>query len=404
MLGSAPLGGVPLGAPIGESDTGPLDIVMSEGVGLGQVFVASVPRSATLLDGVRFEVIPARFRATPVTAADGLGVSASVLAYYGQVLVERLRLVEALIPNAFMHVRIDDLVQLITTLRQALPVALVDGVGMASATQAQRSIRVLEAIQLHETVLGAAHYHVSIAQVLRLHDSLANFFGASIADGIGIGSTLTARALAMAGLSETMQVSATLVPKLLLSVTVPEGVRLSAVQAVKMLFRPTLREGVVFEAGYVAPDGGFTTWVMNTRTGGVTEYDNYAFNSFAQMGAKYLGASDSGLYELLGDDDDGTDIIARIKGGFLQFGGTQLSRLKEAYIAARGGGQFVLKIRTADGLTYNYLADTRNMRSSKVHMGKGQKSRYFAFELISTGQDFDLDTLEFVPIVVQRRV
>jgi hypothetical protein len=37
-------------------------------------------------------------------------------------------------------------------------------------------------------------------------------------------------------------------------------------------------------------------------------------------------------------------------------------------------------------------------------MGKGQRARYFAFELISAGQDFDLDTIEFVPIVVQRRV
>jgi hypothetical protein len=47
---------------------------------------------------------------------------------------------------------------------------------------------------------------------------------------------------------------------------------------------------------------------------------------------------------------------------------------------------------------------TRSMRSTKVHMGKGQRARYFSFELISTGGDFDLDTLEFVPIVVQRRV
>jgi hypothetical protein len=37
-------------------------------------------------------------------------------------------------------------------------------------------------------------------------------------------------------------------------------------------------------------------------------------------------------------------------------------------------------------------------------MGKGLRSRYFAFELVSTGQDFDLDTLEFIPLVADRRV
>ena len=44
------------------------------------------------------------------------------------------------------------------------------------------------------------------------------------------------------------------------------------------------------------------------------------------------------------------------------------------------------------------------MKTTKVNMGKGLRARYFAYELISTGQDFDLDSVEFVPLVAQRRV
>ena len=44
------------------------------------------------------------------------------------------------------------------------------------------------------------------------------------------------------------------------------------------------------------------------------------------------------------------------------------------------------------------------MKTTKVNLGKGLRARYFAFELVSTGQDFDLDTLEFIPLVAQRRV
>ena len=64
----------------------------------------------------------------------------------------------------------------------------------------------------------------------------------------------------------------------------------------------------------------------------------------------------------------------------------------------------MLKIITGEGLTVVYSLTADSMQSTKIHVGKGLRTRYFAFELISTGQDFDLDTLEFVPLVVQRRV
>jgi hypothetical protein len=44
------------------------------------------------------------------------------------------------------------------------------------------------------------------------------------------------------------------------------------------------------------------------------------------------------------------------------------------------------------------------MKTARINIGKGIRARYFAFELISTGQDFDLDSLEFIPLVAKRRV
>ena len=61
-------------------------------------------------------------------------------------------------------------------------------------------------------------------------------------------------------------------------------------------------------------------------------------------------------------------------------------------------------METGDGKTYTYAVVGKDMQTTKVHMGKGLRARYFAFELISTGQDFDLDDIEFMPLVAQRRV
>jgi hypothetical protein len=339
-----------------------------------------------------------------VLAADLVTMSDAATVLHGLLILERLQVLETIIPGAHFGIYLTEIANLTDTLLRAMPAALLEQVGVSSMLAAQQAIQMLEAIKISSDLRAATSYNITVSQIVQLRDSLANFYGAALSDSLGFHDTLTSIALAHAGMSEGMVVGAALVPQLLVNITADDVINITPSQAVQMLFQPTVPEGVEISAAYVAPDGGFATWVMNTRTGGMTEYSNYAFNSFMQVGRKYVGASDTGLYELSGDTDDGSAIIARLRSGFMQFGGTQLSRVKEAYIAARNDGDWVLQLRTGDGTVWNYSVHNRSMRSTKIHMGKGQRARYFAFELISAGQDFDLDTLEFVPIVMQRRV
>lgn len=153
---------------------------------------------------------------------------------------------------------------------------------------------------------------------------------------------------------------------------------------------------------YVYADEMGTAWAMNTRSGAVTEYENYTFTGFMPLGSGYLGAAADGLYGLAGDDDAGVDIAVRVRSGLMRFGGPRLSRLKAAYITARSGAELLLTIETGEGVQYVYDVASRVMRTMKVHMGKGMHATQFLFEL--TGTDLDLDLLELVPLVKQRRV
>lgn len=404
MPGFAPPGGAPLGAPLFSGFGGAFDLDAVIEDGLGMHLATIVTQVATIHEGVRFELLQAANRGVPVTLASGVGLASTLTAYYGLVVVERLRFTNPIIANQISRMLLTSGIGVHDTINNSVPVVLTDTVGIALSQSVQRAVTVAETLRIGSTLTGNGLYHMTLTQALRLTDHLLRYLGVSVSEALGVGSTLTAAGYRAAAITETVGIGATLTPLFLLTVTAAENVRLTDTDVVKMLYHPTLRDGIEITAAHVAPDGSFTTWVMNTRSGAVTEYADFSFNSFARVGNRYLAASDTGLYELLGDTDDGDDIIARIKSGFLQFGGTHLSRLKAAYVAMRGEGEIVLKIETADGLVYHYETSMRNMRSTKVHMGKGQRSRYFAFELITTGQDFDLDTLEFVPIVVERRV
>ncbi len=290
-------------------------------------------------------------------------------------------------------------------LRTGMPAQIAEEVVALATAEGLQAVQLLETLRITPQVLGSALYGRSLVESLRIVDALARFLDGSVLEGVEFADPVVSTLRAHSTVAEGVDLTAAEQPLWVLRAVAEDTVELTAAQAINMLFNPEVEEEIELAGGYFGPDGSFTTWAMNTRTGAVTEYDNYAFNSFAKVGNKYVGAAETGLYELLGDDDDGQDIIARIKSGFMQFGSTRLSRLKAAYIAARSEGEFILKVETGDGAIYNYAVSTRNMRSTKVHMGKGQRARYFAFELISTdGHDFDLDTLEFVPIVVQRRV
>jgi hypothetical protein len=243
-----------------------------------------------------------------------------------------------------------------------------------------------------------------VSEAVTIADALGRFFGAEVSDEINVAPLMGGYTSKDGQLSETIGLTEGVTPRLVLRVIATDTIGIEAEEALRMLFSPAIAEGIQLSAAYLSPDSSITTWAMNTRTAAVSEYQNYAFNSFARLGNKYIGANEDGLYELTGDDDAGTDIVATIRSGFAQWSGTHLGSFKAAYLAIRGEGSFVLRVVSGDGRTYNYSVTAESQKTVKVNMGKGLRARYFAFELVSTGQDFDLDTLEFIPLVADRRV
>ncbi len=377
--------------------------VLADGLGLDESalltgWVKTLSSTLGVLD------YPAVGKLVLVALSETLGLAPTDAQLRGVHLREALALNPDLAANQYVRLVLAEAAAFGSMLNVGLPVALSDTVATTSTLGVQLALTLAETLGLAPALLGAAQYHTALSDGVGIDPELVRFLGASLSDTLGLAETVAAAARAYSIIEEHLGLADTITPLLLMRVELAEGLEITHTEAISALYNGVLEDGIELTAAYLSPGGGFTTWAMNTRTGAVTEYSNFAFNSFAQLGGRYVGATDDGLYELIGDDDDGEDIIARLKGGFLQFGGTKLSRLKAAYIATRGGGVVVLKIVEGDGTEYVYQVETQDMRTAKFNMGKGQRARYFSYELTTVGQDFDLETLEFVPIVVQRRV
>jgi hypothetical protein len=371
-----------------------LSITQADLVGLG----------TTVSEGLKLTQLMDVIRAQNGVIAETITLADAITVFYGIELVERIIIAQGQVANSKFNQTVAELMELHAALISTLPAEVTEAVQIAVDQVVQRAVTVIEALELTEAVAPSLVYRMSIGESLVVADALLRFLGASVVEGLTVTDTIVGEAFKSAQVAEALTIADALTPQLILRIDCDETLELTADEAVRMVLSAQINEAFELSGAYLAPDGSVTTWAMNTRTAGVTEYQNYAFNSFARIGNKYIGATDDGLYELLGDDDDGDDIIATIRSGFAQWSGTHLGSFKAAYLAVAGAGAYVLRVLTRDGKTYNYRVTAQSGRTVKVNMGKGLRSRYFAFELVTAGQDFDLDTLEFVPLVAQRRV
>lgn len=169
-----------------------------------------------------------------------------------------------------------------------------------------------------------------------------------------------------------------------------------------MTLSDVVTAAIVIQAGDVAYNG----WILNPNLAASTGLTGFAFNSFVKHKGKYYGIGDGGIYELGGPNDNGVNIDAFVGLPKLDFGTERQKRIPYAYIGATSGGQMVLRVLVS-GTVYTYIARnaTTEMAEQRVDIGRGLRSTYWQFELINeAGSDFELDTIKFMPVVLERRI
>jgi hypothetical protein len=284
------------------------------------------------------------------------------------------------------------------------PVALSQDIDVFQSLTGAYALKLLQKFLIGTATLPGFSYHLGLTSRVKLGDILEHLVQALLEELFTVQPAVDRQFIADSSLSQLLTIHPGFTNKLVLKLV--GDIQLSPEQLVNMLYRgDPLLDGVVITALYISPSGTTTTWAVNTRTNAITEYLNYDFRSFASMGNRYIAAGPGGLYELDGDTDDGAVIISRLMSGYLQLNDKKLFGLKGAYVAIRGGGRFYLKLIAGDGREYIYeLRAQPNLMTTKVKIGKGIRTTYMAFELVTEGQDFDLDSIEFIPMMSERRV
>lgn len=345
-----------------------------------------------------------------VHLTSGIGVHMTLARTFhaGALVTEKVRLVAVVLSSLRYRQVISDPLRLVELLRLVIPVALMSGFGIHEVHKIVLALRVMIRLGLHDHATPSARYVEALTQALRYRDVARFFLGEALADSVSVLDSVSRHYRAVSNSQEGLVLAELFGGSLLFRLDLADDVDVDDFEVVNMLYKgDALLDTINMFAAYIDPGGGFTTWAINTRTSAVSEYQNYVFNSISRTGNKFLGADSTGLWELDGELDDTESITTRIKNGIMQLAGSHFTSFKAAYLGLRIRGDardFVLKLHAGDGREYVYAVRPSNMQTTRVNMGKGLRSRYFSFELVTAGEDYDLDSVEFIPIGSKRRI
>ncbi|MHB8388041.1 MAG: hypothetical protein ACYDBH_00505 [Acidobacteriaceae bacterium] len=154
----------------------------------------------------------------------------------------------------------------------------------------------------------------------------------------------------------------------------------------------------------------FQTFVLNTRKSILTQYGpEWQFNSYTRFNGVVLACGVIGGVILdTTPNDNGVAIDARFRTGAESFGVSLLKRIPRIYCGIETDGDVIFRTITTEGGTRSYPLNfngVTGLQQRRVPVGKGPKSRYWAFEVENVnGSDMNLDDILVLPQILRRRV
>lgn len=344
---------------------------------------------------------------------DQLEFSGSALDQLGVVLADQLLLGQSVDVSAAVRAAASDRFRLAAQITAGFRVLLGDSLSLTDAGSLtfEALAEVLDFLVLSETVSGRRDAIVLVTSGLALADLSIAADTALADDELALSEALDVRLQAAAVLVDALLLQEAASATTGFSAIVSDTLDLSDAVAVGAALIASVEDGFVVVGRLRLGEEDFIGYVCNTANRAFTTYTNFPFNSMANIGGRYFGAADDGLYLLEGTNDGGEAIRARARLALTNLGTGKQKRMPSAYIGYQGG-RLVLKVittsQTGEKEEFWYRIEARPAaatRESRIPIGRGLKSVYWAFELVNEGGDaFELDSLQLFPMILERRL
>jgi len=256
---------------------------------------------------------------------------------------------------------------------------------------------IIEALTLIDAVVDTAERSAVLNESFLLLDSIAAGILKEVVESILLGVNSKDEVTALNKIVELVNIDDTLTVNKTLINSISDFFTIEDVTGTKAELTNLINDIILFfvgEAGNAQKE--FITYILSPETNSVSTYSNYNFTGSCIFNGKQLLINDEGLHERGGVTDIGEEIIASIKTAAMDFGTPHLKRCLNLYLGLQNSNQAAY---------YEITRPTENLETQRITLGKGLVGRYWQFELITKDNtEFELESLDFLPLVLSRRI
>jgi hypothetical protein len=258
----------------------------------------------------------------------------------------------------------------------------------------------LDSTQTSGSVLG------TIIDVIRLADSVRYGLAVGISEDLGLQVLLDTLFNMVNRVLENLAVLGEDGSTYIHMVSLADSVAIDPSILHTSIFNNALLDSFIISIPTASGQDTYLAYLLNTETNSVSTYTNYSFKCSTLFNGKYLLGNSSGLYEYGGTTDAGEVIEARVKTLAYNFGTSNLKQIPDMYMGGVGSDQMIVKVSVDNKASVYYKVSNKikDLHTQRVKFGKGLIGRYFQFELITNSTDTDLESIEFYPIVLRRKL
>ena len=287
----------------------------------------------------------------------------------------------------------------------SFPVTISEAMELSDVNVVNKGIlsAIIDLLTLSESVLTTAVLNPSVADGVTVTEDTNYAFLGALIEAVELGETVVLSRYATVTNSDDIELSESLINHIVYSIEAVVSAVVNAAVASQQDGVVALSENIEISDSD-APTQQYATFVMNPENYAVTTY-SLGFTESAVFGQKFLYADSTGLYELGGTTDNGSNIVATLTTPAMDFNTSSIKQMPSVMLGTNGT-DLILKVSIDGNLTSHYQINERNsgLMTKHIPLGKGPIGRYWQFTLITDeNSDLDLDTFEFYPVVFKRK-
>ncbi len=377
-----------------DASTWLMSLLLEESFRLAEQSIPNLTAGVTLAYSVTAADGKTYYLTISPTTAESLGATDAVTLQLGLENSESLHLAD-------VHAAVGTFVKALAESIAAAddPVAaftkvLAETVGLADAHSLLLGLIMSEGLTLAALCSSQQTAAITYAQSLGFGDENLAAWAKMIAETAAAKDTVAAMGLLLnSTCANSTALADSILPRLTVMPTLSESAQLDVVATCMAIMQELVEEGVSANFNLTLDGSVWMCVVLNGQTFEPSVYSDFDFRSYCQFNGTTYAADDTGIYQLVGDTDDGDEIRTTVQWGAQHFGTLREKRIRKASLGVIGTHP-AIKVDTENG-GETFLMDNRG----NAFVSRSVHGKRFTVAV----RDFDeLEFIELVPVILTR--